>query len=326
MELNVVLLCGFVIFVSDCNFIVYSFNEQVDENDLCVYIVFLFKIDDGFCLGCFDIDEVCEVVIQVFCQLVCEVIIGNCWISDLVYYFIDLQDVVIVFLWWEEYCFLVFECEWVMKFVIFEFFYGYGFVLDGEEFCMDVLLFVYEVFFEDVVFDVFVVDDVDEVMDGLVEFIDEFEVVEDEIVIEVGCVEFELWLEVEMVVFEGGVLVEFLVNVEQFVKVVDVEVIGVFVDNVSYFCEEFVDLVQMFYFVLYVVDVMGSVNFLFLDVVEEFFMFLSFFFFVVFVLELVLVRVFSLLLCFWVLFVCLVGVEGGVNVREVFIQVVVVIC
>ncbi|MDI9786921.1 hypothetical protein QM340_29585, partial [Pseudomonas aeruginosa] len=37
-ELNAALLCGFAIPASDRNFIAYSLNEQVDENDSRVYI------------------------------------------------------------------------------------------------------------------------------------------------------------------------------------------------------------------------------------------------------------------------------------------------
>ncbi len=50
-ELNAALLCGFAIPASDRNFIAYSLNEQVDENDSRVYIASLFKTDDGFRLG-----------------------------------------------------------------------------------------------------------------------------------------------------------------------------------------------------------------------------------------------------------------------------------
>ncbi|PXB92941.1 hypothetical protein CW299_15295, partial [Pseudomonas aeruginosa] len=65
-ELNAALLCGFAIPASDRNFIAYSLNEQVDENDSRVYIASLFKTDDGFRLGRLDTDEACEAAIQVF--------------------------------------------------------------------------------------------------------------------------------------------------------------------------------------------------------------------------------------------------------------------
>ena len=90
-ELNAALLCGFAIPASDRNFIAYSLNEQVDENDSRVYIASLFKTDDGFRLGRLDTDEACEAAIQVFRQLVREATTGNRRTSDLAYHLIDLQ-------------------------------------------------------------------------------------------------------------------------------------------------------------------------------------------------------------------------------------------
>lgn len=67
-ELNAALLCGFAIPASDRNFIAYSLNEQVDENDSRVYIASLFKTDDGFRLGRLDTDEACEAATSSTCR------------------------------------------------------------------------------------------------------------------------------------------------------------------------------------------------------------------------------------------------------------------
>lgn len=119
-ELNAALLCGFAIPASDRNFIAYSLNEQVDENDSRVYIASLFKTDDGFRLGRLDTDETCEAAIQVFRQLVREATTGNRRTSDLAYHLIDLQDAAIAPSRREEHRSLVLEREWVMKLVTFE--------------------------------------------------------------------------------------------------------------------------------------------------------------------------------------------------------------
>lgn len=119
-ELNAALLCGFAIPASDRNFIAYSLNEQVDENDSRVYIASLFKTDDGFRLGRLDTDEACEAAIQVFRQLVREATTGNRRTSDLAYHLIDLQDAAIAPSRREEHRSLVLEREWVMKLVTFE--------------------------------------------------------------------------------------------------------------------------------------------------------------------------------------------------------------
>lgn len=119
-ELNAALLCGFAIPASDRNFIAYSLNEQVDENDSRVYIASLFKTDDSFRLGRLDTDEACEAAIQVFRQLVREATTGNRRTSDLAYHLIDLQDAAIAPSRREEHRSLVLEREWLMKLVTFE--------------------------------------------------------------------------------------------------------------------------------------------------------------------------------------------------------------
>ncbi len=148
-ELNAALLCGFAIPASDRNFIAYSLNEQVDENDSRVYIASLFKTDDGFRLGRLDTDEACEAAIQVFRQLVREATTGNRRTSDLAYHLIDLQDAAIAPSRREEHRSLVLEREWVMKLVTFESPHGYGPALDGEEPCAEVPPLVQEALFED---------------------------------------------------------------------------------------------------------------------------------------------------------------------------------
>lgn len=161
-ELNAALLCGFAIPASDRNFIAYSLNEQVDENDSRVYIASLFKTDDGFRLGRLDTDEACEAAIQVFRQLVREATTGNRRTSDLAYHLIDLQDAAIAPSRREEHRSLVLEREWVMKLVTFESPHGYGPALDGEEPCAEVPPLVQEALFEDAAPDVLAEDDADE--------------------------------------------------------------------------------------------------------------------------------------------------------------------
>ncbi|MBF3114326.1 hypothetical protein HKT27_24845, partial [Pseudomonas aeruginosa] len=203
-ELNAALLCGFAIPASDRNFIAYSLNEQVDENDSRVYIASLFKTDDGFRLGRLDTDEACEAAIQVFRQLVREATTGNRRTSDLAYHLIDLQDAAIAPSRREEHRSLVLEREWVMKLVTFESPHGYGPALDGEEPCAEVPPLVQEALFEDAAPDVLAEDDADETTDGPAEPIDEPEAAEDETVTEAGCVEPEPRPEAETAAPEGG--------------------------------------------------------------------------------------------------------------------------
>ncbi|MFO7137121.1 hypothetical protein P3C93_13955 [Pseudomonas aeruginosa] len=239
-ELNAALLCGFAIPASDRNFIAYSLNEQVDENDSRVYIASLFKTDDGFRLGRLDTDEACEAAIQVFRQLVREATTGNRRTSDLAYHLIDLQDAAIAPSRREEHRSLVLEREWVMKLVTFESPHGYGPALDGEEPCAEVPPLVQEALFEDAAPDVLAEDDADETTDGPAEPIDEPEAAEDETVTEAGCVEPEPRPEAETAAPEGGAPAEFAAKAEQSAKVADAEAIGAFVDNA-----ELADLAQM---------------------------------------------------------------------------------
>ncbi|MGQ9970349.1 hypothetical protein ACUS53_20920, partial [Pseudomonas aeruginosa] len=268
-ELNAALLCGFAIPASDRNFIAYSLNEQVDENDSRVYIACLFKTDDGFRLGRLDTDEACEAAIQVFRQLVREATTGNRRTSDLAYHLIDLQDAAIAPSRREEHRSLVLEREWVMKLVTFESPHGYGPALDGEEPCADVPPLVHEALFEDAAPDVFAADDADEATDGPAEPIDEPEAAEDETVTEAGCVEPELRPEAETAAPEGRAPAEFPANAEQSAKVADAEAIGAFVDNASHLREELADLAQMLHPALHAADATGSANLPSPDAAEE---------------------------------------------------------
>ncbi|HBO4616408.1 TPA: hypothetical protein L4U94_004735, partial [Pseudomonas aeruginosa] len=243
-ELNAALLCGFAIPASDRNFIAYSLNEQVDENDSRVYIASLFKTDDGFRLGRLDTDEACEAAIQVFRQLVREATTGNRRTSDLAYHLIDLQDAAIAPSRREEHRSLVLEREWVMKLVTFESPHGYGPALDGEEPCAEVPPLVQEALFEDAAPDVLAEDDADETTDGPAEPIDEP----------------EPRPEAETAAPEGGAPAEFAAKAEQSAKVADAEAIGAFVDNASHLREELADLAQMLHPALHAADATGSAN------------------------------------------------------------------
>ncbi|HFZ1251797.1 TPA: hypothetical protein ACIJSS_002896, partial [Pseudomonas aeruginosa] len=268
-ELNAALLCGFAIPASDRNFIAYSLNEQVDENDSRVYIASLFKTDDGFRLGRLDTDEACEAAIQVFRQLVREATTGNRRTSDLAYHLIDLQDAAIAPSRREEHRSLVLEREWVMKLVTFESPHGYGPALDGEEPCADVPPLVHEALFEDAAPDVLAADDADEATDGPAEPIDEPEAAEDETVTEAGCVESEPRPEAETAAPEGRAPAEFPANAEQSAKVADAEAIGAFVDNASHLREELADLAQLLHPALHAADATGSANLPSPDAAEE---------------------------------------------------------
>ncbi|HEJ1734567.1 hypothetical protein I5R59_05545 [Pseudomonas aeruginosa] len=249
-ELNAALLCGFAIPASDRNFIAYSLNEQVDENDSRVYIASLFKTDDGFRLGRLDTDEACEAAIQVFRQLVREATTGNRRTSDLAYHLIDLQDAAIAPSRREEHRSLVLEREWVMKLVTFESPHGYGPALDGEEPCADVPPLVHEALFEDAAPDVLPAD---EATDGPAEPIDEP----------------EPRPEAETAAPEGRAPAEFPANAEQSAKVADAEAIGAFVDNASHLREELADLAQLLHPALHAADATGSANLPSPDSAEE---------------------------------------------------------
>ncbi|AWQ81364.1 hypothetical protein CSC33_1921 [Pseudomonas aeruginosa] len=268
-ELNAALLCGFAIPASDRNFIAYSLNEQVDENDSRVYIASLFKTDDGFRLGRLDTDEACEAAIQVFRQLVREATTGNRRTSDLAYHLIDLQDAAIAPSRREEHRSLVLEREWVMKLVTFESPQGYGPALDGEEPCAEVSPLVQEALFEDAAPDVLAADDADEATDGPAEPIDEPEAAEDETVTEAGCVEPEPRPEAETAAPEGGAPNEFPAKAKQSAKVADAEAIGAFVDNASHLREELADLAQMLHPALHAAEAPGSANLPSPDAAEE---------------------------------------------------------
>ncbi|HCR1637350.1 TPA: hypothetical protein ACQTXZ_004168 [Pseudomonas aeruginosa] len=266
-ELNAALLCGFAIPASDRNFIAYSLNEQVDENDSRVYIASLFKTDDGFRLGRLDTDEACEAAIQVFRQLVREATTGHRRANDLAYHLIDLQDAAIAPSRREEHRSLVLERDWVMKLVTFESPHGYGPALDGEEPRAEVQPLIHEALSEDAFSHVLAEHDAGEATDGPAEPIEPGEA-EDQTVTEAGGGGPEPQPEAETAAPEGSEPAGLPANAGSD-KVPGPEAVSAFVDNASHLREELADLAQMLHPALHAADAEDCANLPSPDAAEE---------------------------------------------------------
>lgn len=73
------------------NFLAYSLNESIDEDNLRVYIALLFNEGGNYCLGALDSEEDGQLAMRVFGQILREAATGERRESDVPYHLLDLN-------------------------------------------------------------------------------------------------------------------------------------------------------------------------------------------------------------------------------------------
>lgn len=89
--LTAALLCSFSVPEAGRNFLAYSLNESLDDDNLRVYIALLFNEGGNYCLGALDPDEDGQLAIRVFSQILREAATGEHRESDVPYHLLDLN-------------------------------------------------------------------------------------------------------------------------------------------------------------------------------------------------------------------------------------------
>ncbi|AZE49025.1 hypothetical protein C4K04_3353 [Pseudomonas chlororaphis] len=90
-RLTAALLCSFSVPEAGRNFLAYSLNESIDEDNLRVYIALLFNEGGNYCLGALDSDEDGQLAMRVFGQILREAATGERRESDVPYHLLDLN-------------------------------------------------------------------------------------------------------------------------------------------------------------------------------------------------------------------------------------------
>lgn len=89
--LTAALLCSFSIPEAGRNFLAYSLNESIDEDNLRVYIALLFNEGGNYCLGALDSEEDGQLAMRVFGQILREAATGERRENDVPYHLLDLN-------------------------------------------------------------------------------------------------------------------------------------------------------------------------------------------------------------------------------------------
>jgi|GEM_PF-1665223 DNA repair exonuclease SbcCD ATPase subunit len=89
--LTAALLCSFSIPQAGRNFLAYSLNESIDEDNLRVYIALLFNEGGNYCLGALDSEEDGQLAMRVFGQILREAATGERRENDMPYHLLDLN-------------------------------------------------------------------------------------------------------------------------------------------------------------------------------------------------------------------------------------------
>ncbi|WP_414895327.1 hypothetical protein [Pseudomonas chlororaphis] len=89
--LTAALLCSFSVPEAGRNFLAYSLNESIDEDNLRVYIALLFNEGGNYCLGALDSEEDGQLAMRVFGQILREAATGERRENDVPYHLLDLN-------------------------------------------------------------------------------------------------------------------------------------------------------------------------------------------------------------------------------------------
>ncbi|QQZ44795.1 hypothetical protein IF690_15020 [Pseudomonas sp. SK3(2021)] len=89
--LTAALLCSFSVPEAGRNFLAYSLNESIDDDNLRVYIALLFNEGGNYCLGALESNEDGQLAMRVFGQILREAATGERRESDVPYHLLDMN-------------------------------------------------------------------------------------------------------------------------------------------------------------------------------------------------------------------------------------------
>jgi len=118
--LTAALLCSFSVPEAGRNFLAYSLNESLDEDNLRVYIALLFNEGGNYCLGALDSDEDGPLAIRVFSQILREAATGEHRESDVPYHLLDLNKQQLPAAAAADHRLLSTKKEWIAKLLSFQ--------------------------------------------------------------------------------------------------------------------------------------------------------------------------------------------------------------
>ncbi|AZC31055.1 hypothetical protein C4K38_3095 [Pseudomonas chlororaphis subsp. piscium] len=118
--LTAALLCSFSVPEAGRNFLAYSLNESLDEDNLRVYIALLFSEGGNYCLGALDSDEDGQLAIRVFSQILREAATGEHRESDVPYHLLDLNKQQLPAAAAADHRLLSTKKEWIAKLLSFQ--------------------------------------------------------------------------------------------------------------------------------------------------------------------------------------------------------------
>ncbi|MGY4817209.1 hypothetical protein ACVNP3_14840 [Pseudomonas chlororaphis subsp. piscium] len=118
--LTAALLCSFSVPEAGRNFLAYSLNESLDEDNLRVYIALLFNEGGTYCLGALDSDEDGQLAIRVFSQILREAATGEQRESDVPYHLLDLNKQQLPAAAAADHRLLSTKKEWIAKLLSFQ--------------------------------------------------------------------------------------------------------------------------------------------------------------------------------------------------------------
>ncbi|AJO78556.1 hypothetical protein [Pseudomonas sp. MRSN 12121] len=124
--LTAALLCSFSVPDSGRNFVAYSLNESIDENNLRVYLALLFNEGGNYRVGALDADADSHLAIKVFSQILREAATGEHRDNDVGYHLVDLNKKPLAPASATEHRMLSVKKEWVAKLLNFQASAHYG--------------------------------------------------------------------------------------------------------------------------------------------------------------------------------------------------------
>ncbi|WP_261792971.1 V-type proton ATPase subunit E [Pseudomonas chlororaphis] len=124
--LTAALLCSFSIPESGRNFLAYSLNESIDDQNLRVYLALLFNEGGNYRIGALDSDADSHLAIKVFSQILREAATGEHRDSDVAYHLVDLNKKPLAPAAAADHRMLSVKKEWVAKLLNFQSSAQYG--------------------------------------------------------------------------------------------------------------------------------------------------------------------------------------------------------
>lgn len=118
--LTAALLFGFAIPKLNKNFLAYSLNEDVDDNNSRVYLVYLNKEADGYSLHALTSDAHWQGAVQAFKHILREAVTGETAVTDGSFYRLDLSEQAVTSTTMKEHRTLSVAKDWIVKLFNFQ--------------------------------------------------------------------------------------------------------------------------------------------------------------------------------------------------------------